>query len=836
MLSAARQPAFPYILRIALIVGLSLSLAACATLQDPEASQEYRADIVATLGSDGNSAQTGHSIGQVFVSRRPRLNGVQLWLRPASSTFDPAAALTVELFPAPGAANPLASQQFTYAEVEQNFPLSVRFPPQSERGEQAYFLRLRANGAPLQLYGRGQDSYPKGQLWIDQIPQDADLSFRLSYAYGLLAFMGDLAQFIAGSWLILPLLLVAWLPGRLLLGVWWARLPDQSPLPFDWGQSIALSTGLSLAVIPLLLLWTTQLGLRWNATGLTLAALLLVALYVRQNDPRRLVGRLRLAMRPDFVSLSLTLAFLASLGVRLVMVRDLATPAWVDSVHHALITRTILEAGAFPETYQPYLPSTSASYHSGLHACLAAFSALTSLPLHRSLLIFGQVLNALCIFAVYLLAVHLTRQRQAALLAALLTGLFTPMPAYYTSWGRYTQLAGLLILPVGFSLVSYLLGDDRASERAALPRPPALALAGLALGGLWLTHYRVAAFAACLLVADRVTRFVRNWWRGGYWQPAASRLVSWGGLAGLALLLTLPWWPAALNNLFAPVMDNWNPANPSRPPLLGDFTWSYLAAGLGKLTLILAALGLRLAQNQGRRFFLTLFLWIILLFASANLGVLGLPGQGLITNASVEIALFMPIAILGGYLLANIFEASTQVTPAAWHKIVYAGLAALAITGSWFGARTMLPILNPVTLLSRQADLAAIQWLDQNIPTGEPVLINTFAWGYGVYAGNDGGYWISPLAGRPTIPPAVLFDLSNSPEEASRLRALSRQAFEASADAGNLATYLRSQNVQYVFSGVRGGPLSPAALQASPFFQVIYNQDSVWIFQVRELD
>ncbi|MEW5868960.1 MAG: DUF6541 family protein [Chloroflexota bacterium] len=807
-------------------------------MQDPEASQEYRADVVATLGnaSDrvGSDAQPGQTVGQVFVSQRPRLNGVQLWLRPASSTFDPTATLTVELYPAPGASSPLASQQFTYAEIDENFPISVHFPVQDSRDNRPYFLRLQADGALLRIYGRNQDSYPKGQLWVDQTPQNADLSFRLSYDYGLLAFLNDLARFLAGSWLILPFLLILWLPGRLLLGIWWARLPDKSSLPFDWGQRLALSIGLSLAVIPLILLWTTRLGLHWNLTGLVIAALLLVALYLWQNRshlsgwPRR-----RLTLHPDLVNLGLALVFILSLGVRLIMVRDLATPAWVDPVHHALITRTIMEAGAFPETYQPYLPSTSASYHAGLHASLAAFTALTSLPLQRSLLIFGQVLNALSVFAVYLLAAHLTRDRKAALLAAWLAGLFTPMPAYYTSWGRYTQLAGLLILPAGVLLIDYLLSDSKTSEPALLPRPPALALAGLALGGLWLTHYRVAAFLACLVLADRVTRFVRDWWRGSYWKTAISHLVLWSGLGGLALLLTLPWWPAALGQLFTPVFANWNPTTPNHLPLFSDFTWSYLTAGLGKITLILAAFGLRLAQNQGRRFFLTIFLWIVLLFSSANLGFLRLPGQGLITNASVEIALFLPISILGGYLLAGIINTADLITPPGWHKLAYAALAALAIAASWHAGSVMLPVLNPVTLLSRQADLTAIQWLDQHLPPGEPVLINAFSWGYGTYAGNDGGYWIGPLAGHPTIPPAVLFSLSNTPEEAARLRAQSRQAFDASSDPEALLAFLKSQGVHYVFSGVRGGPLSPSALRASPFFQILYNQDGVWLFQVR---
>ena len=79
--------------------------------------------------------------------------------------------------------------------------------------------------------------------------------------------------------------------------------------------------------------------------------------------------------------LLLVLIFLVSLVVRLIMVRDLATPAWVDSVHHALITRLILTNGAYPSTYLPYLDISPTVYHPGFHSIAASFVWLTNLDL-----------------------------------------------------------------------------------------------------------------------------------------------------------------------------------------------------------------------------------------------------------------------------------------------------------------------------------------------------------------------------------------------------------------------------------------------------------------------
>ena len=163
------------------------------------------------------------------------------------------------------------------------------------------------------------------------------------------------------------------------------------------------------------------------------------------------------------------------------MVRDYATPTWVDSVHHGLITRLILEQGGFPASYAPYLDIQITEYHPGFHSVLASFIWLSGLSIDQAMLILGQVLNALAIFASYLFTVSLLSDRRAGLLAAAITGLFTPMPAYYTSWGRYTHLAGMLILPVFFSFLenplgpifkSVLVSPPNAGSKQAKPSLP----------------------------------------------------------------------------------------------------------------------------------------------------------------------------------------------------------------------------------------------------------------------------------------------------------------------------------------------------------------------------
>ena len=68
------------------------------------------------------------------------------------------------------------------------------------------------------------------------------------------------------------------------------------------------------------------------------------------------------------------------------------------------------------------------------------------------------------VFPIYLLTKTLTNNRPASLTAALIVTAFTLMPAYYASWGRYTQLVGLLLLPTAFVLIVKILQAKTFTE------------------------------------------------------------------------------------------------------------------------------------------------------------------------------------------------------------------------------------------------------------------------------------------------------------------------------------------------------------------------------------
>ncbi len=828
-LPAREQSSKRYIQLIILALVVMAGLSGCVTLTDYNASQDYTADVIGTL-----DAQT--SLGQAFVSLRPNLDGITVWITRVPS-IGPAAStnvdqLSVSLYLAPGDLVPVYTTTVVLPTTGDNLAITIPTPGQKNPAGQGYYLVLGNSSGTVQVKGRAEDAYPLGQAYANGQPLQADFAFRLSYAYGFASFISDITTSLPSAWLIFPLLAVLWLPGFLLLELSGLRRR------YDFGEQVALSVGFSLALIPVLMLWTSVLKIRWSGAGIYIAAGFLLAILLIRLLYNAIVARRRSA-KADldeinspptahpvknkaslFVSVALVLAFLAALAVRLVMVRDLATPAWVDSVHHALITRLVLENGAYPSTYQPYLDIAPSVYHPGFHSLAAAFTWLSQLDLERSMLVLGQVLNALCVFSVYLFARTLTRSQLAGLLAAIVTGFLTPMPAYYTSWGRYTELAGLLLLPLIPALLQPLLDGPSTRKPAWL-----IILGGIAGGGLFMVHYRVLAFLACLVVAIVLFNLIRRKEDQGY---SSLRLLSVVALmAGLGILLVLPWFIQAFKTNLLPYVTS---TVSSPVPFFQDFAWPFLTSALGKQAMAVAGLGLVWGVIQRKRFTFILVLWVVLLFLLANLAALKLPGGGLVSNSSVEIMLFIPISILAGYFIDQLL--------AHWKALVPPPLAvpsivlAVLLVGyvSYLGATQLVPILNPVTILSRQADLPAMGWIERNIPAGETVVINPFNWGYGLYAGNDGGYWISPLTGRPTLPPPVLYGLG---PEASQISELSLQILQLAPEPIKLWEFLHTHALHYVYIGARGGVLSPEKLASSGLFTALYQQDGVWIFVVK---
>jgi hypothetical protein len=434
------------------------------------------------------------------------------------------------------------------------------------------------------------------------------------------------------------------------------------------------------------------------------------------------------------------------------------------------------------------------------------------------MLIFGQALNALIVFAVYLLAKTLTQNRATALTASLIAGVFTLMPAYYVSWGRYTQLAGLLILPAAFALAVKII---RAPNIREVPKTTWL-LASISCAGVFLVHYRVTAFWGLLLLAYLLVQIHPK-----HWLIASGKLALVGFIS---VFLLLPWLPETLIKLLLPrgmVLSSGEAAFSKIP-------WNFLKPGFGEVALVLAGIGLVLSILQRKRFPFALILWTGFMYLLANLGVFArIPGAGYVNPVSMEITLFMPIAVLGGYAVGGTLTLFDKLVSGRWQMVPRVLFCILGAVVAVLGAQRLLPTLNPITFLAREADFPAIDWIDENIPAGETILINPTVWGYGFYMGNDGGFWISALNAQLTIPPPVIYGMG-SPEEIEQIHQIIEGVLPIGEDAPALWELLKSENIRFVYTGTRGGIISPHTLAESELFNERYQQNGTWVFETVE--
>jgi hypothetical protein len=215
---------------------------------------------------------------------------------------------------------------------------------------------------------------------------------------------------------------------------------------------------------------------------------------------------------------------------------------------------------------------------------------------------------------------------------------------------------------------------------------------------------------------------------------------------------------------------------------------------------------------------------------SANQGSIRIPLAGNVNKTSVEISLFLPIAILAGYALAKIIQRWDWLLPRGLRRPSRAALTLGMGVLALFGAARLLPLVNPGTLMARQADRPAWEWVAAHTAPEATFLTNPFLWGYGIYAGQDGGYWLSPAAGRKTMPPISLYGLGPI-GRSKQISQINQTVLNQGKDPQALYDLMQANGIRYVYSGARGGTISPKALSESPLFRVLYSQEGVWVFE-----
>ncbi len=716
----------------------------------------------------------------------------------------------------------LAEESLTSQTLSHNQQHLFRFVPQPHSANQTYTLRVSGDagnqvavwGYDLDVYEEGEASLQYGALATESTAAPAkDLYFLTRYQLTVSdAWRTLTAQFKQDGLLLLVALFFLPIPGFLLLTCfqkkgWGWKMNDGFAY---WGVSLALGT----AVWPLIWFGVTLINGRLTPVLLWLIFLIswLVAIYFHikkrttSSNPRLSAPRITF----HWQHIALFILLVVSLALRFLAVRHINIAPWVDASRHGLITAVMVENGRTLTDYAPYLPVERFPYHFGFHTIAASLQMMLDWPLTQLLLALGQLLNGLIPLTVYTAVFLLTRRRTPALLAALLVGLPFFFPAYYATWGRFTQLTAMLIMPVLLAY-SWLLirGSHRWQQQWWVM--------GLLIAGIFYIHFRV------FLIYLPFVAIV--------WLMSRGRRTRWlAQTAVFTLLLILPRYlqltaVTSTNHITRNTISNYN-----------AFPTSYTQIGweAGFLWLALAGFLFALLALKRRWTVLPLALagWVAVLFVVLAGSQLGLPEINLINRNSMYITIFLPLAIFLAVVSDQIWRWMLQRG-----GLIQVGLYVLLGMGGTavvlFGIRQQITILNPITILAQPQDLAAIQWVDENLPEDAVIAVNSWKWLGETWAAADGGAWLLPLTGRQTSTPPADYIYN-------RELALSVREFNETATAVSdwsqpeQADWLQQQDITHIFIGAKGGFFDPAVLLKNPQIELIYQQNGTFVFELTD--
>jgi hypothetical protein len=788
----------------------------------------------------------GQSIGQTFVAKYEGLTGIYFHLSPQETGNG---VIRLHLRSGPQEVDDLSISSNTLSIEAINAPGYYGFfvPAQNSSNQKYYYAVLEVTGSgAIQVGTAAGNTYLNGALYRSGTSENAQTTFHLSYSRRK-AIMGLGQEVITWGGILIIGIFLFILPGWGLLALLW---PGWGAL--KWPEKLGLSGGLSLALYPLLMLWTDIIGLHVGALYAWIPPLAGLGIILWKN---RNILRIR-SLHPAN-AIKLNLADITFIGIvflivfsRFWVIRSLDMPMWGDSYQHTMIAQLLVDHGGLFTSWQPYAEMTTLTYHFGFHSAVAVFDWITHLDIPKAVLWVGQLLNILAVIVLYPLATKVGRSRWAGVAAVLVAGLLSPMPMYYVNWGRYTQLAGQVILPGAIFLVWVTL--ERASQTIELPAIPGSnwaklrrlvpfdiggsALIWIILGGLGLTHYRILILAILFFVAFFFLQINRTSWR------VLLVRIFWMGIGGG--LLFLPWFI----RMFAGKITLTFAAQMSTPvEALSTFAQQYNAIGdliyyLPTALWLLLPLSIGWGLWRRERGVAMISLWWFVILLAANPQWLRLPGAGALNNFAVFIAFYIPAGVLIGYVVGQVAGIKINIRKAQKSLELVLLLFAFVL-GVWGLTLRLGEFQEMQGVLVTRPDIQAAEWIREKTPTNARFLVNSFfAYGDSSIVGSDGGWWLPLIARRQTTLPPLTYSAERGPrpDYVAWVNKLTEEIQNKGITNTDVLAQLRARGVTYIYVGQRQGrvnysgpyQLEPDQLAASPNFNLVYHQDLVWVYKI----
>ena len=417
--------------------------------------------------------------------------------------------------------------------------------------------------------------------------------------------------------------------------------------------------------------------------------------------------------------LALTALFVV---LRLAFVSKAILPLYFDSAQHYLLTKNIVASIQKENIATAFL----SYYHLGFHFLAAFVTFVTGAQINDTILVLGQVILAVMPLSIFSIVRTWTHSNIAGIFAIILAAFGWYMPAHAVDWGKYPALAGIALLPFGLN-ISYL----SIQNRNVLSPRNYWGLNGILLAGIFITvllHSRMLIVFGIMVLAWSLTSL----W--GKLNKPLKLLVLGTGIIALIVEIIFIQKKGLLGPLFDPYTSK-----------------GILITGVVLFLTIFAYL-----TNPRSVFFgiISIFLLLISQFVSLGTLIPGYTNTTLLDRPFVEMILYLPLAILGGFGLAGLEQILQNKINIRFNKSIGILFVVLVCVNAFF-KYNLYP--SDCCAIVSQDDLTAIQWINQNLPQDAHILISSTnlnvlpTTAYQGSAGGDAGTWINPLINRTTI-------------------------------------------------------------------------------------
>jgi hypothetical protein len=781
---------------------------------------------------DQNEAiiKNNQSVGQSFVPRYAGLNGISFYIKSIEPENGYLQITVIEK----DSDQTIFSDIFSLENISSQRYYNIVLPVQKDSFNRSYYIKLAIEGNGKLTIGTGpSNAYYYGSLFLNDNPVNGHMAFNLDYSKKF-ALIGILIQAVEWvKWLFLAFLVFI-VPGLAILNL---LLPKFSF--YTWIEKVGLAAGTSLAVYPLLILWSSTLHLFignfivWFIIGVSFIYLLYkVFIKIRKNGFIVDLRNLKHIWIPNgFILFVLIIIFF----VRFWAIRTQDIPLWGDSYQHATIAQLIVDHNGLFESWTPYTPYDTFTVHFGFPTATAAYSWINNLSIPKNTLIVGQLINGLSILTIVPLALKFAPKSSWTGIGVLIVGgLLSPLPGQYANWGRFAQLFGHTVFPVSLWMIWTAIDEDFSLNRALLS---AITLSGMCLG-----YYRMPFFYVTFIIALILTIFLPRWLKD--FKEFKKNVLIFGIVIVVSFIFILPWLSNVTESNLSSAIEAGTTQSVSYSTVVNDFqVWKSLTSFLPQTLIAITCMSLLLVIVSRDWKVISIPIWFAFLAVTPAGMLINLPGANMMQSFAVIIAIYIPVSILIGWLLFKL-SIFLKIDKYYWRSTLSILFLVVLVL---IGANDQRKILDENQFaLVKYPDLQAMNWINENTSQDSLFLVEGFRIYDGKSAvGSDAGWWIPLLTKRSnTMPPqyALLNEQPTIPSHSQKVVDLVTLLEQFSVDSPESLQSLCEWGITHLYIGQGNGEIGAGAtqlfssieLQNRDLFTRVYNQDKVEIYKVNQ--